>query len=220
MKTKSTELIFILDRSGSMSGLEKETISGFNTLLQKQKEAEGQCRITTVLFDHEYTLLHDRLELAAVSPLTSDDYQVRGYTALIDAIGKSIGKIDAVQKHTAAKFRADQVMFVIMTDGMENASREFSAADVKRQIEFKKADEGWEFLFLGANIDAVETAAQLGIGADRAENFHADAPGLQKNYTALSDAIAHVRSGRALEGDWSDSIKADFASRKPRKKTD
>ena len=159
MDKNLTELVFILDRSGSMGGLESDTIGGFNSLLEKQKKVEGKCSLTTVLFDHDYELLHDRINIQAVSPLTEKDYYVRGSTALLDAVGRTISKIEHVQETTAEEYRAGKVMFVIITDGMENASREYTTKKVKSMIEAEK-EKGWEFVFLGANMDAVETAAQ------------------------------------------------------------
>ena len=158
MKKNLTELVFILDKSGSMAGLERDTIGGFNAMLEKQKALDGQCRITTVLFDNRYELLHDRTDIRAVRPITAKEYHVGGSTALLDAVGKTIHKIATAQKNTAEPFRAGKVMFVIITDGEENASREYSAAEVKEAIQRQKSRYGWEFIFLGANMDAVETA--------------------------------------------------------------
>lgn len=163
MKKGLTELVFILDKSGSMSGLETDTIGGYNSMLQKQKEVEGECYITTVLFDNNYELLHDRIDIRAVSPITEKEYQVGGTTALLDAIGRTISKIANAQKHTADDYRAEKVLFVIITDGEKNSSREYSAEKIKAQIEQQKTKYGWEFIFLGANIDAVQTASRFGI---------------------------------------------------------
>ena len=178
MKKGLTELVFVLDKSGSMSGLEKDTIGGFNSMLEKQKEVDGECLITTVLFDNGYELLHDRIDIRAVSPITEKEYSVGGSTALLDAIGRTINKISNAQRHTADEFRAENVMFVIITDGEENASREYSSDKVKAQIQRQKEKYGWEFVFLGANIDAVETASRFGIAPDRAQNYHADGEGM------------------------------------------
>ena len=158
MKKNLTELVFILDKSGSMSGLEKDTIGGYNAMLNKQKDVEGSCILTTVLFDHRYELLHDRMDIRAVRPMTEREYEVGGSTALLDAIGRTIHKIASVQEHTAEEYRAEKVMVVIITDGEENASRLYSSKEVKRMIRRQKERFGWEFIFLGANIDAVETA--------------------------------------------------------------
>lgn len=177
MKKGLTELVFILDRSGSMSGLEKDTIGGFNSMLQKQREIDGECRITTVLFDNRYELLHDRIDIRAVAPMTEKEYCVGGCTALIDAIGRTIHKLVSVQKSTAEEYRAEKVMFVIITDGEENASREYSLKQVKKMIEHEREAYGWEFVFLGANIDAVRTAGQFGINSDRAADYLRMPPG-------------------------------------------
>lgn len=193
MKNNLTELVFILDKSGSMSGLESDTIGGFNSMLKKQKAVDGDCRITTVLFDNNYELLHDRIDIQAVSEMTDKEYQVGGSTALLDAIGRSIGKISAVQKNTAVKYRADKVMFVIITDGEENASREYSAEKVRTQIGRQKEKYGWEFVFLGANIDAVQTAGRFGIAPERAVNYVPDAAGTALNFNVMSEAVASFR---------------------------
>lgn len=196
MKTL-TELVFILDKSGSMAGLEKDTIGGFNSMLQKQKALDGQCRITTVLFDNRYELLHDRIDIRAVGLMTEKEYQVGGSTALLDALGLTIQKLVSVQKNTAEEYRAGKVMFVIITDGEENSSREFSADRVKKMIETEKK-YGWEFVFLGANIDAVETAGRFGISADRAVDYVPDAAGTELNFQAMSDAVASFRAVGAV----------------------
>jgi uncharacterized protein YegL len=216
MKTNLTELVFILDRSGSMGGLESDTIGGFNSMLEKQKAQPGECRITTVLFDGQYEILHDRLDLRDVNPITDREYFVRGNTALLDAIGKTIHKIGNAQKYTAPEYRADKVLFVITTDGMENASREYTYRHVRRQIERQKSRYGWEFIFLGANIDAAETAAQFGIDRDRAQNFHNDSEGVDLNYRVVSNTIASFRSapaGASIADDWSAEIETDYKQR-------
>lgn len=216
MKTNLTELIFILDRSGSMSGLESDTIGGFNSMLAKQQAEPGECRITTVVFDHEYEVLHDRIDVRAISPLSGRDYFVRGNTALLDAIGRTIKKIDGVQKNTAENYRADKVLFVITTDGMENASREFSYEKIKSMIEVQKGEYNWEFIFLGANIDAVEVADRFGIAKNRAQNFHNDSEGIKLNYSVLSEAITSFRSAPAavpIADNWNDEIEKDYDKR-------
>lgn len=192
-----TELVFILDKSGSMAGLEKDTIGGFNSMLQKQKALDGECRITTVLFDNRYELLHDRIDIRAVSPMTDREYQVGGSTALLDAIGLTVQKLVSVQKNTAEEYRAEKVMFVIITDGEENSSRVFSADRVKKMIETEKR-YGWEFVFLGANIDAVETASRFGISADRTVDYVPDAAGTELNFQAMSEAVASFRAVGAV----------------------
>ena len=213
MKKDLTELIFILDRSGSMSGLESDTIGGFNSLLQKQRKEPGDCIVTTVLFDDKYELLHDRLSLAGVADLTDRDYYVRGTTALLDAVGRTIAKTDNARRHTAESERAEKVVMVITTDGMENASREYSYSKIKKMIEQKK-EEGWEFLFLGANIDAVETASRFGIGADRAANYHADSVGTALNFEVVSEAVAELRENAVLPKAWKQRIDQDYKARK------
>ncbi|MCD8357023.1 MAG: VWA domain-containing protein [Clostridia bacterium] len=215
MKTKKTELVFILDRSGSMSGLEADTIGGYNSMLEKQRKEPGEAIVTTVLFDDQYELLHDRMDIRSITPITDREYYVRGCTALLDAVGRTIQKIANVQKHTAPEHRADQVLFVITTDGMENASREYSYEQIRAMIEREKTEFGWEFLFLGANIDAIAVASRFGIGADRAVNYHADSLGTQLNYEVVSEAITHVRTCAApMRADWKSRIEKDFRSRK------
>lgn len=213
MKNNATELVFILDRSGSMSGLESDTIGGFNGMLRDQQKLEGECRITTVLFDNQYELLHDRIDIRAVRPMTDKEYQTRGTTALLDAIGLTIQKMDNIQKITAPEYRATRVMFVIITDGAENASREFSSDQIKSMIETHKRDD-WEFIFLGANIDAVETAKEFGISADRAQDFHADKEGVELNFVVMNDAVASYRVSSKLESNWNKAIKENFDKRK------
>ena len=217
MKKGLTELVFILDKSGSMSGLEKDTIGGYNAMLKEQKSVTGECHITTVLFDNRYELLHDRIDIRAVSPITEKEYQVSGSTALIDAIGKTINKIGNAQRHTADEYRAEKVMFVIITDGEENSSCEYSSDKVKSQIERQKEKYGWEFIFLGANIDAVETASKFGISADRAQNFHADEDGVELNYMVMSEAITSLRECDTIPDDWNEKIRKDFKGRESKK---
>ncbi len=213
MRTDLTELVFILDRSGSMQGLEGDTIGGYNAMLHKQQMEAGEAVVTAVLFDDEYELLHDRVNLKGIRPITDREYFVRGSTALLDAVGKTIQKIINVQKNTAEDQRAAQVMFVITTDGMENASRENTADRVNRMVEQQKTQYGWEFIFLGANIDAVATAAQFGIGADRAANYHADGAGTQLNYEAVSRAASSLRASQPISAAWKADIEADFRKR-------
>ena len=214
MNTNRTELVFILDRSGSMSGLESDTIGGYNAMLEKQKKEAGEATVTTVLFDDKYELLHDRIDLKGIAPITDREYYVRGCTALLDAIGKTIQKIANVQKHTSPENRADKVLFVITTDGMENASREYTYDKIHALVERQKQEYGWEFLFLGANIDAISTARRFGIGADRAVNYHADSQGTRLNYDAVGKAVSAVRAGRPLSAEWRKDIDADYRGRK------
>ena len=213
MKKNLTELVLILDRSGSMSGLESDTIGGFNSMLQKQKQEPGECRITTVLFDHRYELLHDRIDIRGVSPMTEKEYYVAGSTALLDAIGKTIHKIGTAQKNTAPEYRADKVLFVIITDGYENASRSYTADQIRAQIRRQQEQYGWEFLFLGANIDAVETASRFGIRADHAADYVPDGEGTRLNYEVMSSAISSYRSCGAMPCDALDGIRRDHKKR-------
>ncbi|MBP7175148.1 MAG: VWA domain-containing protein [Thermoclostridium sp.] len=213
MKKGLTELVFILDRSGSMSGLETDTIGGYNALLRKQKEEPGEAIITTVLFDDQYELLHDRVNLRGVRPITHDEYYVRGTTALLDAVGKTINKIGNALKHTREEERPEHVMFVITTDGLENASHEFNSEKVKQMIEHQKSKYSWEFIFLGANIDAVETAAKVGISKDMAVNYHADSQGTMLNYETVCAAVSNVRCGNKLSRKWKERIEEDFEKR-------
>jgi len=216
MNTNLTELVFILDRSGSMGGLESDTIGGFNSMLAKQQAEPGDCRITTILFDNQYEILHDRIDIKAINPITSHEYFVRGQTALLDAVGITINKIDSVQKNTAEEYRAGKVLFVITTDGMENASREFTYDKIKSMIEHQKSGCGWEFIFLGANIDAVEVANRFGVDRNRAQNFHNDSEGIALNYCVLSEAVSVFRSapnGASLNDNWSADIQADYKKR-------
>ncbi|MCL1786818.1 MAG: VWA domain-containing protein [Defluviitaleaceae bacterium] len=220
MKTNVTELVFILDRSGSMGGLESDTIGGFNSMLAKQQGEPGECRITTVLFDNEYEVLHDRIDIRAIRPVTDKEYFVRGSTALLDAVGTAINKIGGVQQNTAEEYRAEKVLFVITTDGMENASRKFTYDQIKRMIENQKKKYNWEFIFLGANIDAVEVAARFGVDKSRAQNFHNDEAGIALNYNVLSASIKDFRAAPSSEGfddNWSQAIKMDFSARKKKR---
>ena len=217
MKKGLTELVFILDKSGSMGGLETDTIGGYNSMLAKQQEVEGECHITTVLFDNNYELLHDRIDIKAVSPISEKEYQVGGSTALLDAIGRTIHKIGNAQKHTADDYRAEKVMFVIITDGEENSSREYSAEKIKAQIERQKEKYGWEFVFLGANIDAIETAGRFGISADRAQNYHSDSEGVELNFRIISEAVSKYRECSEIPKGWNNDIQKDYKKRGRRK---
>ena len=214
MKTNRTELVFILDRSGSMSGLESDTIGGYNAMLEKQKKEAGEATVTTVLFDDKYELLHDRTDLKGIAPITDREYYVRGCTALLDAIGKTIQKIANVQKHTSPENRAGKVLFVITTDGMENASREYTYDKIRALVERQKQEYGWEFLFLGANIDAAREAARFGIRADCAADYHADSIGTEAVYESVCEAVCQVRRAAPLKASWKQRIDADFKGRK------
>lgn len=213
MKRGLTELVFILDKSGSMAGLESDTIGGFNTMLGKQKVVDGECLVTTVLFDNNYELLHDRIDIRAIQPITDKEYRVGGSTALLDAMGRTMHKISNVQKQTAEGYRAENVMFVIITDGQENSSREFSRDKIKAQVEQQKEKYGWEFVFLGANIDAIETAGYYGISADKAQSYHADKEGVLLNFAVVNEAVMSFREHGKVAEDWSGTIEADFKKR-------
>lgn len=213
MKTNGTELVFILDKSGSMAGLEADTIGGYNAMLSKQKNEEGEATVTTVLFNHGIDLLHDRINVRGISPITDQEYEVGGTTALLDAIGSTIQKIGNVQKRTSEAELAEKVLFVITTDGMENASREYSYEKVKEMIERQKEKYGWEFIFLGANIDALSTAAKFGINEDFAVDYHADSVGTQVNFEVLNEAVTSIRQGKKMDRTWKEAIEKDFESR-------
>ncbi len=213
MKKNLTEIVFILDRSGSMAGLEKDTIGGFNSMINRQKTAPGEAIISTVLFDNETQVIHDRVNLKHIAPMTEKEYFVRGCTALLDAIGGAIHHIGNVHKYAREEDRPEKTLFIITTDGMENASRKYSSDKVKQMIERQKSKYNWEFLFLGANIDAVETAGKFGIQADRAVNYHSDKKGTALNYEVLSDAITSVRASRPLCSNWKQRIDEDYRSR-------
>ena len=218
-KNNITELVFILDRSGSMGGLESDTIGGFNAMIEKQKKQDGVCYVSTVLFANESKVIHDRVSLDSVRPMTDEDYVVGGCTALIDAIGDAIRHIGNIHKYARAEDVPANTVFVITTDGMENASRKYSAQEVRSMIERRKEENGWEFLFIGANIDAVETAGRFGIAPDRAVNYHADKKGTEVVYSCVSEAVAQVRACAPMQASWSDSINADYNARKTERKS-
>lgn len=213
MKDQITELVFILDRSGSMSGLESDTIGGFNSLIERQKRLKRKCYVTTVLFDSQYEIIHDRVDLSSIRPMTEQDYYVRGCTALLDALGSTINHISNIHKYARTEDVPEHTTFVIMTDGMENASHQYEGSEVRQMIEQKKAESGWEFLYLAANIDAVNTAARMGINENHAANYHADKEGTKVAYEAISNAILSARKGQPIEADWSETIVNDFAGR-------
>lgn len=192
MKKGLTELVFILDRSGSMGGLESDTIGGFNGMLQKQKKEEGEANVTTVLFDDQIDIIHDRFPIDVVKPLTGADYYVRGCTALLDAVGSTVKKVENIQEHLPEEMKAEKIIFVITTDGQENASREYSANMVKKMIE-ENQEKGWQFLFLGANIDAVEEAEKIGIRRTYAANYKNDSKGVRLNYQAVGRVLSCMR---------------------------
>ena len=208
-----TELVFILDRSGSMAGLEADTIGGFNSMIEKQRKEDGECYVSTILFDNVSEVLHDRVKLADIKPMTDREYTVRGCTALIDALGGAIGHIRNIHKYARPEDVPAHTMFIITTDGQENASRKYTSERVKEMIEHQKVKHGWEFLFIGANIDAVETAARYGIDKDRAVNYVADKQGTQVVYESVSKVVKNVRNCEVICDDWSSEIDADYKKR-------
>ena len=217
MKKNLTEMVFILDRSGSMAGLERDTIGGFNSMIERQKKEQGEALVSTVLFSNGSRVLHDRVDVRRVEPMTEQDYFVGGGTALIDAIGDAIHHIGNVHKYAREEDRPEHTIFVITTDGMENASHRYSSDEVKAMVNRQKEKYGWEFLFLGANIDAVETASHFGIAPDRAVTFHNDARGQALNYEGVARAVRSVHGGMPLGADWKAEIEEDFRTRKGRR---
>ena len=211
-KNNTTELVFIIDRSGSMAGLEEDTVGGFNAMIEKQKKKDGLCLVTTVFFDNESEIIHDRIRLEDV-PEMADEYYVIGCTALLDAVGKTIEHIGNIHKYARPEDVPANTIFIITTDGMENASHKFTKDKVKKMIERQKKKYGWEFIFIGANIDAVNVAAGIGIGADRAANYHADSRGTRVNYEAMSKAVFSMRDAGAIPDNWKEEVDKDFASR-------
>ena len=209
MKNNITELVFILDRSGSMSGFEGDTIGGFNATIEKQKQKEGRVFVSTILFDHESVVLHDRIEIDQIQPMTQKDYQVRGCTALLDAIGGAIRHIGNIHKYARPEDVPEHTIFVITTDGMENASRYYSCDDIKYKIKRQTEKYGWEFIFLAANIDAVETAEKIGIRKERAANYRQTKEGVKRSYYAMSEAISTVRVGCTEDMDLNRYLRED-----------
>ena len=213
MKKNLTEIVFILDRSGSMAGLEKDTIGGFNAMLEKQKREPGKALVSTVLFDNTADVIHDRLPLHRVPKLTDREYYVRGCTALLDAVGGAIRHISTIHKYAREEDRPEKTIFVITTDGLENASRRYDYEAVKQMIQRQKEQYGWEFLFLGANIDAAREAARFGIGEDRAANFNCDSKGTALNYEVISETVCSFRAEQPIAADWKAKIDADYRKR-------
>ena len=214
MKKNLTEMVFILDKSGSMAGLEADTVGGFNSMIERQKQQEGEAYVSTVLFSNESTVIHDRVDVRKIEPLTERQYRVGGCTALIDAIGGAIHHIGCVHKYARPEDVPEHTVFVITTDGMENASHRYTSDEVKQMVKRQKEKYGWEFLFLAANIDAVETAARFGIAEDRAVNFRNDGEGQRLNYRVLSDTVCCIRSNAPLSRKWKEQIERDFETRK------
>lgn len=213
MKKNLTELVFILDRSGSMAGLEGDTIGGFNSMIEKQKREPGEALVSTVLFDNVSEVIHDRVDIQKIEPLTERDYYVRGCTALLDAVGGAIHHIGNVHKYAREEDRPEKTLFVITTDGMENASRKYSYKKLKAMIQRQQEKYGWEFIFLGANIDAAKEAARFGIDADRAANYHADSVGTAVIYEAMGEVVCNVRACKPMSADWKRKVDNDYKKR-------
>lgn len=216
MKKGLTELVFVLDRSGSMRGLESDTIGGFNSMIEKLRREPGEALVTTVLFDDRYEVIHDRFRIDRLRPLTEKDYFARGCTALLDAVGKTIDKMIRIQKYLPEEERAEKVIFVITTDGLENASREYSYKRLQEMIEYQKEKYNWEFIFLGANMDAVTEAAKFGISADRAVTFENDSQGIELNYKVVGKTLATMRvcaPSERVGDEWKKEIDEDCKKR-------
>ena len=213
MKKNLTEIVFILDRSGSMSGLEDDTIGGFNAMIEKQKREQGDAYVSTILFDNYSEVVHDRVDIRDVPPMTRKEYYVRGCTALLDAVGRAIHHIGNVHKYAREEDRPERTLFIFTTDGMENASREYTYDRVRKMIEHEREKYGWEFLFLGANIDAAREAARFGISEDRAANYHADREGTAVVYEAMNEAVCSVRACRPMDNHWKHRVDEDFKKR-------
>ena len=213
MRKNLTEIVFILDRSGSMAGLEGDTIGGFNAMIEKQRLEPGEAVVSTVLFDNESCVIHDRLPLDRVPRLTGKEYYVRGCTALLDAVGGAIRHIANVHKYAREEDRPEKTLFVITTDGMENASRQYSYEKVRSLIEKQKREHGWEFLFLGANIDAAREAARFGIHPDRAVDYRADRRGTRVIYETVSETVRDFRACKPMTAGWKKKIEEDFLDR-------
>lgn len=215
MKNNITEIVFILDKSGSMAGFESDTVGGFNATVEKQRKKEGKVLVSTVLFNHYSEVVHDRVDISEIKPMTCDDYEVCGCTALLDAIGDAIRHIANIHKYARPEDVPEHTIFIITTDGMENASRKYSSGRVKSMIEEGREKHGWEFIFLAANIDAVETAENIGIRRERAANYCQDKKGMQVTYEAMCEAIMTVREGKDLdEASWRRAIDNDNKRRK------
>ena len=212
MKKNLTELVFILDRSGSMRGLESDTVGGYNALLDKQRKEAGEAIVTTVLFDDGYELLHDRIPLTGIADITTKEYYVRGCTALLDAVGRTITKIENAQAHTLESQRPEKTLFVITTDGLENSSKEYRLDTVKTMIAHCR-EKGWEFLFLGANMDAVKTAGAMGIAPEHSVNYHADSVGTAATFASVACAVSEMRCG-IMGNKWRKAVDEDYNGRK------
>ena len=213
MNSNLTEIVFLLDRSGSMAGLEEDTLGGFNAMVGKQRKEPGEALLSAVLFNHESTVLYDRVDLKKIEPMTERQYCVGGCTALLDAIGGAVRHIANVHKYAREEDRPARTVFVITTDGLENASRSYSYDEVQRMVKHEREKYGWEFLFLGANMDAIAAARSFGIRPDRAVRFANDGAGTQLNYCVVSDTLARIRRREEVDASWSAPIEADYSKR-------
>ena len=213
MNQNLTEIVFLLDRSGSMSGLEADTIGGFNSMLEKQKKEPGEAVLSAVLFDHECEVVYDRVDIRKAEPMTEKQYYTRGCTALLDAIGGAVRHIATAHRYARDEDRPGKTIFIITTDGMENSSRRWSYREVRELVEHEKEKYGWEFLFLGANMDAISAAERVGISADRAVRYEHDSIGTALNFEVVSDAVCAVRCDAPLAPGWKDEIDRDFCKR-------
>lgn len=213
MNKNLTEIVFILDRSGSMAGLESDTIGGFNAMVEKQKKEPGEAFLSAVLFNQVSTVVYDRVDIRKVEPMTDRQYCVGGSTALLDAIGGAVHHIANVHKYARVEDRPGKTVFVITTDGMENASHRYNYPEVQRMVRHEQEKCGWEFLFLGANMDAIAAARSFGIREDRAVRYECDSVGTSLNFTVAAQAISKLRTGKALDADWSAPIAEDYAKR-------
>ncbi len=217
MNNNTTELVFVLDRSGSMNGLQSDTIGGFNSLIEKQKRENGTAYVTTVLFDTRFERLHDRLPLMDVPNMSEREYVPGGCTALLDAVGDTIKHILHIHKYARPEDVPGKTVFVITTDGLENASRRFSLDEVRQMIEHEQEKHGWEFLFLGANIDSVETAGHLGIHEETTANFYPDSEGVKTSFSSISRAVSAARCNAPMTTDWKEEVETDYNRRGKKK---
>ena len=213
MNSNLTEIVFILDRSGSMAGLEDDTIGGFNAMVEKQKKEPGDAVLSAVLFSDGCQVLYDRADIQKVEPMTEQQYRVGGCTALLDAIGGAVHHIGNVHKYAREEDRPGKTIFVITTDGMENASRSYTYDEVQRMVKHEQEKYGWEFLFLGANMDAISAARSFGIRADRAVRYRRDRAGTELNYQVVSETVSRVRRRESIDADWCAPIEADVKKR-------